>query len=126
VRSTTTAANADPYPTYVDSSASHLYPDPPFAYADTRPTDTYADSDSSYGDPGAAYPNTRSADTHAHLDTSHTHTGPICAHTGPSDTYLSRGAHNGVTRGSQPLRNTLLLHDNGIDVRDTRERITVH
>jgi len=125
VRSTT-AANADPYPTYVDSNTSHPYPDPSFAYADTRPPDTYADSDSSYGDACPAYPNTRSADTHGHLDTSHTYTGPICAHTGPSDPYLSPAAHNGVTRGSQPLRNTLLLHDSGIDVRGARELVTVH
>ena len=126
MRSTTTAANADPDPTHVDSNTSLADPDPPFAYADTRPPDTYADSDSSYGDRSPAYPNTRSADTHAHLDTSHIHAGPIYAHTGPSDPYLSPGAHNGVTRGTQPLRNTLLLHDSGIDVRDTRERVTVH
>jgi hypothetical protein len=122
----TTTANADPYPTDIDSNTSRTETGPPFAYADTRSPDTYADSDSSYGDPGAAYPNARSADTHAHFDTPHTHTGPICPHTGASDTYLSPGAHNGVAGGTQPLRNTLLLHDSGIDVRGARELVTVH
>jgi len=97
-----------------------------FTFAHPHPPNTNTDSEASYGDPGPAYPNTRSADTHAHLDTSHTRTGPICAHTGPSDPYLSPGGHNGVTRGSQPLRNTLLLHDSGIDVRGARELVTVH